>query len=276
MQYKQQLLPDGEKLFYAWFDAMHTRVDIAIVASIENNDLVDFVQQLQVEIANYEQIGNRFDPKSEISKVNENAFEQEVQLSPELYAILADCKLYKQKTNGYFDITVYSTCGFKTDDKVFLLNDELQSIRFTHSGVLLDLSGYLKGYVLNNLIQIADNKGFENIIINLGNSSVYAKGNHPVGKGWKINLQGTETEVILQNECLTTSGNSDTTKWPVMNPKNGTIVKNIMPVSVITRDAAVGEVLTKVAYLATENERESIFEKFEAKLIESTLYSKTS
>lgn len=267
MQYKQQLLSDGNKLFYAWFDAMHTRVDVAVLAPVENERLVDFVQQLQTEIRKYEQIGNRFDPKSEISYVNENAFEEEVMLSPELYAILADCKDYKQKTNGYFDISVYSTSGFKSDDKVFLLNSEKQTIRFTHSGVLLDLSGFLKGYVLNRLIEIANRERIDNLILNLGNSSVFAKGNHPFGTGWKVNIQGTETDVILQNECLTTSGNSDITKWPVMNPKNGTIDKNKKPVSVITRDAAVGEVLTKVGYLATETEREDIFQKFEAKII---------
>jgi len=267
VQYKQQILSDGNKLFYAWFDAMHTRVDVAVVAPVEQDGLVGFVEQLQAEIRKYEQIGNRFDPKSEISRVNMYASEQEINLSIELYNILSACKLYKQQTNGYFDVSVYSATGLKSDDKVCLLNHELQTIRFTHNGVLLDLSGFLKGYVLNKLIEIADNKGFENLIINLGNSSVFAKGNHPAGTGWKVSVQGSDTEVILHNECLTTSGNSDVTKWPVMNPKNGTIVKDKQPVSVITRDAALGEVLTKVAFLATESERDNIFEKYEAKII---------
>lgn len=262
MQYKQQLLSDGNKLFYAWFDGMHTRVDVAVLAPVENERLVDFVQQLQIEIRKFEKIGNRFDPKSEISYINENAFEDEVKLSPELFAILAHCKEYKQKTNGYFDISVYSSSGFKSDDKVYLLNNEQQTIRFAHSGVLLDLSGFLKGYVLNKLIEIADKESVDNLILNLGNSSVFAKGNHPFGTGWKVNFQGTDTDIILQNECLTTSGNSDITKWPVMNPKNGTIDKIKKPVSVITQDAAVGEVLTKVAYLAPDKEVESIFENF--------------
>lgn len=267
MQYKQQIIPDGKKLFYVWFDAMHTRVDVAIVAPAAKDDLVGFSTLLQNEIRKYEQIGNRFDPKSELSQVNENAFDSEVKLSPELYAILAACKEFKLLTNGYFDISVYSKSGLKSDDKVFLLNEEQQTIRFTHDAVLLDLSGFLKGYVLNRLIEMADNAGFEDFIINLGNSSVYAKGNHPVGTGWKVQLQGAETEVVLQNECLTTSGNSDTTRWPLMNPKNGIIVKNKMPASVVTRDAALGEVLAKVGYLATETDKESVFQKFDAKII---------
>ncbi len=267
MQYKQQIIPGGKKLFYAWFEAMHTRVDVAILTDVDRNGLPEFVLHMQNEIRKYEQIGNRFDPKSEISHVNENAYENEVRLSAELFNILADCKLYKQSTNGHFDISVYSTSGIQSDDKVFLLNKEQQTIRFTHSGVLLDLSGFLKGYVLNIVVGLANNAGFDNFIINLGHSSVFAKGNHPHGAGWKVKIRESETELVLQDECLTTSGNSDTTRWPLMNPKNGIIEKSKMPASVVTRDAALGEVLAKVAYLATETERESIFQRFDAKII---------
>ena len=267
MQYKQQIISGGNKLFYAWFEAMHTRVDVAILTTVDTDGLPEFIQSLQNEIMKYEQIANRFNPKSEISYVNENAFEKEVELSPDLYHLLDDCKFYKKKTKGYFDISVYSSSGFKSDDKVFLLNKEKQTIRFTHSGVLLDLSGFLKGFVLNKLIQIADKEGFDNLIINLGNSSVYAKGNHPHGTGWKIKLPDESSEIVLQNECLTTSGNSDTTKWPVMNPKNGRIEKDKKSVSVITKDAAHGEVLAKVAYLASVTERENIFQIFEAQYV---------
>ncbi|MBV5343874.1 FAD:protein FMN transferase, partial [bacterium] len=150
--------------------------------------------------------------------------------------------------------------------KAYLLNAEKQTVRFTHSGVLLDLSGFLKGYVLGNLIEIADKEGIENLILNLGNSSVFAKGNHPFGAGWKIQQHETEIECVLLNECMTTSGNSDSTKWPIMNPLDGEILKNKNPVSVITKNPAVGEVLSKVAYLATDIERENIFEILEGRL----------
>ncbi len=266
MQYKQQLFPEGIKLFYAWFEAMHTRVDIAICTSVDTNGLVQFVNNLQAEINKYERIGNRFDPLSEISSVNAIAFENEVTLSTELFDILVDCQAYTIRTKGYFDVAVYSSSGFKSDDKAYILNAEKQTVRFTHSGVLLDLSGFLKGYVLGKLIETADKEGIDNLILNLGNSSVFAKGNHPFGTGWKIQQPETEIECILLNECMTTSGNSDSTKWPIMNPLDGGVLKNKKTVSVITKNPAVGEVLSKVAYLATEKEMESIFEIFEARL----------
>lgn len=266
MQYKQQLFPEDIKLFYAWLEAMHTRVDIAICTSVDTSGLVEFVNKLEAKINKYERIGNRFDPLSEISNVNTNAFEDDVALSSELFNILAECQAYTIKTMGYFDIAVYSSSGFKSDDKAYILNAEKQTVRFTHSGVLLDLSGFLKGYVLGRLIELADKEGIDNLILNLGNSSVFAKGNHPFGTGWKIQQPETEKECILQNECMTTSGNRDSTKWPIMNPLDGEIVKNKKAVSVITKNPAVGEVLSKVAYLATDNERETIFEIFEARL----------
>jgi FAD:protein FMN transferase len=262
VQYKQQLFPEGIKLFYAWFEAMHTRIDVAISTHADTHGMVEFVNKLQSEINKYEQIGNRFDPKSEISYVNANAFENEVTLSSELFDILAACQTYTYNTMGYFDISVYSTIGFKYDDKAYILNAEKQTVRFTHDGVLLDLSGFLKGYVLSRLIEITEKEGIDNLILNLGNSSVFAKGNHPYGTGWKIQQPETDIECVLLNECMTTSGNSDSTKWPIMNPLDGGVLKNKKAVSVITKDAAQGEVLSKVAYLATEIERKRIFEIF--------------
>ncbi len=66
------------------------------------------------------------------------------------------------------------------------------------------LSTYLvssKGYALETIKSILNECVIENALINMGNSSVLALGNHPVGTGWKVN------NILLHNECLTTSGN---------------------------------------------------------------------
>jgi len=259
VQYRQQHYSVDRTLFYAWFEAMYTRIDIVLCVAVKRNDLVEIVTEMEAEIRKYEKIGNRFDPQSELSEVNQHAFEKDIPISNELCKILVECQLHCNNTLGYFDISVYSTSDFPRDKKAYTIN--ANAIRFSHPGVQLDLSGYLKGYALGKLMAISDEKGLEDVLINVGNSSIFAKGNHPFGKGWKIKVPETEREVVLHNECLTTSGNSERTKWPIMNPISGEMVKNRKPVSVITTLPDQGEVLSKVAYLAPESELESVLKK---------------
>jgi thiamine biosynthesis lipoprotein len=267
VQYKQQLFPEGIKLFYAWFEAMHTRVDVAFCVDkgIDNLELI--AEQVKRELENYERIANRFDTQSELHNVNENATSIDVKISTELCAILVECQHFNQQTNGYFDISVYSKNGFCNNGSAYNIDTKNNTVRFAHEGVLLDLSGFIKGYALNKVVDIIHSNGVENALINVGNSSIFAMGNHPYGTGWKIKIPETDADCILQNECLTTSGNTDSTKWPIINPLNGNIEKLRKPTSVLTKSAALGEVLAKVAYLATETERENIFQTFEAQYV---------
>jgi hypothetical protein len=56
-----------------------------------------------------------------------------------------------------------------------------------------------------------------------------------------------------------------------MNPLNGDVVKNKKMVSVITKYPDVGEVLSKVAYLAPPADLNTILECFDAKIVTSEL-----
>lgn len=267
MQYTQQNFSSDKKLFYAWFEAMHTRIDVAISADIQRDDLVDIVTEMEMKIVEIERVGNRFNQQSEISYVNLHAFEQNCILSDELYNILTDCLLHKQKTAGYFDIAVNSNVDVQKSNETFSIDKINKVIRYLHNGVMLDLSGYLKGYALDKLAIIADKKMLHDILINVGNSSIFAKGNHPFGDGWKIKIPATETECNLKNECLTTSGNTHQTNWPIVNPFTGEVLCHKKPVSVISKVGSVGEVLSKVAYLASESELNVFLTEYDTKVI---------
>ncbi|MDO9153833.1 MAG: FAD:protein FMN transferase [Paludibacter sp.] len=267
MQHTQQIISDRKKFFYAWFKAMNTRVDLAFFVESNRDDLLQIASEIETEISKYEKMTNRFNPESELSYVNENNFGKAVKVSPELCNILADCLQFNSDSLGYFDITVnsFNACGDKKN--VFIIHTENNTVEFTKTNVRLDLSGFIKGYTLKKIMDIVEYKCIDNALINIGNSSIFAKGNHPHGEGWKIRVPANGLECTLLNQCLTTSGNSVATKWPIINPLNGTIEKTKKPVSVITKDPAVGELLSKVAFLAPENELNIIFAKFDGRII---------
>ena len=268
MQYSQQIFSDNKILFYAWFEAMHTRIDLAMCAEAGAEDLVEIATEIKAEIQKYEEIANRFNPESELSYVNENGFTGKIMvISTELYEILADCKTYKKQTLGYFDISINSLNGYKKDTEAYILDSKNSAVKLSHPDIQLDLSGFIKGYALGKVSQLLEKEEVENALINIGNSSVLAKGNHPFGNGWKISVPATGNEYVLQNECLTTSGNTDATKWPVINPKTGEIDRSKSSVSVITTCPAIGEVLSTVAYIAAHNELDELLIAFDGKML---------
>ena len=267
MQFKQLNYSPTKKLFYAWFEAMFTRIDIAISVAIDRTDLINIISEIELKIKKYEQIANRFDPTSELSFVNNKAFENKIAISAELYEILNDCKYHSAETLGYFDISVYSKPRKTNFEPPFYLDPSTKTIQFSDKGVFLDLSGFLKGFVLKKIIEIIENKEIEDILINVGNSSIYAKGNHPFGIGWKIQIPETQKECVLQNECLTTSGNTSKTKWNIINPLTLEKEPNKKSVSLITKLPDEGEVISKVAYIAPELLLESILTKYKARLL---------
>lgn len=257
MQYSQKLFDDNKKLLYAWFSAMFTRVDVLISADGSRDDLVYVAEKIKNELERVEAFANRFDENSELSLINRNAFINEMILSAELFNIIDECLLYNKKTLGYFDITVNSTNGYKDGVANIYLDTEKHTIKFLHPDVKLDLSGFIKGYALRAVRNLLLNENIHNALINVGNSSILALGNHPRGEGWKISFPDTKTtnECVLHNECLTTSGNKEQTKWPILRPQTGQPIAKKQDVSVITNDPATGEVLSTALYVATEEEK---------------------
>ena len=267
MQYAQKTFSGNKILLYAWFQAMFTRVDLMLYDDIERQDLISIAHEIEKEIVRIESFTNRFDENSLLSHVNRNAYHESVKLTPELFKILADCQLYKEQTSGYFDIATQMAGLKQIGVDEFVLDTENCSVKFLYSTVKLDLSGYIKGYALGSVIRLLKEKNIANALINIGNSSIFAMGNHPAGEGWKVAVPATNLECVLKNECLTTSGNSVDTKWPIINPLTGNAAEIKLPVSVITADPAIGEVLSKVANLAPEAELDLLLRKFNARLV---------
>ncbi len=265
MQFTGKKLPDGRNYLYAWFSAMFTRIDLVLISVISRNDLEAIAQVIETEIRRIESYANKFNPESELSRINRLAGSQEVIVTEEMMRILAECEMLNKRTLGFFDISAGSEIHGLTVK--YLLNTDKSTIKFAHSDVKIDLSGYIKGFALRNVSEILNISNITDALINIGNSSVFAKGNHPFGEGWKIQIPDVFTEWILCNECLTTSGNKPHTNWPIVMPDSGMQGTRDLPVSVITADGAEGEAVAKAVYLASENEVKKILDEFDARVI---------
>lgn len=133
-----------------------------------------------------------------------------VQVSPEIYEMLAFSKGWSEKTNGAFDITtgpLIKLWGIGTESErvpsdaeiaearshvgwqKLELRAEDHSARLTEAGMRVHLGAVAKGYAIDGLRKIYEKHGVKNGLVSLGGSSIYALGSNPKGKKWRIGIR---------------------------------------------------------------------------------------
>ena len=257
-------------LLYAWFLSMHTRVDIILCCQKSENELMLVVNSIYDTLRQLERIANYYDPSSELSQVNQRASTAPVMISQSLYRMISLCTEYHKKTLGCFDVTIHSDNYNQDTIHSIHLYPEAQSVFFQQAGTTINLSGFLKGYALDKIREILKVHIIANALINMGNSSVLALGNHPVGTGWKVSFddQASTTKnhktqsILLNNECLTTSGNNSDDRKHIISPSSGKPLEGVRQVTVVTDDGTTGEILSTSLFVANQKQRELIMSEF--------------
>ena len=271
--YKQ--VQDGNGLFYAWFPSMHTRIDLMFYDQKSEEKLIDVIKSIYDELCLLEKTANYYDANSELAQINRTAYTHPIPISHSLYSMISMCLSCHQKTLGCFDITIHSDAYNKDTIHLSHLSSKEQTIFFEQKGITINLSGFLKGYALEKIRSILQAQEIKNALINLGNSSVLALGNHPNGEGWKVSF-GNQINtpeismnqvVFLHNECLTTSGNDTNERRHIISPQNGQLLEGVKQVAVVTNDGIIGEILSTSLFIANQQQRQKLTTEFQPRLI---------
>lgn len=243
---------------------MGTRFDmIMMVESLAKG--VKVWEKLVDEMERLDQILNKFSSDSEVSHINLHAARNPVKVSQEVWEMLNRCKKYHAMTMGLFDITL-------KDFHLISLDEESKSIFFRDAQVSIDFGGFAKGYAIEKLKNTLTNAGLTQFFINFGNSSVCGSGHHPHGDSWSVGIDnpfhsgqvlGT---VLLQDSCLSVSGNTPVHRNHIVHPLTGNFADNKKIVCVTTSDAAIAEVLSTSLLLANEHEKTTIKKRFKAEV----------
>ena len=255
-------------ILYAWFVCMHTRIDV-VLSNKKEEEGKQIAEDIYKRLCQLEKGGNCYDSLSELSTLNNSKCGIPTVVGRDLYSMLEMCIGYNKKTNGYFDISIDSHNYSIYTIKYVYLSEEDSTVTFNREGVKLNLSGFIKGYGLDEVKKILQEKGIDNALINIGNSSVLAMGDHPFGKGWKVGIDFPVTsdkkkEIILENKCLTTSGNHSAQRKHIRSPYTGEFIEGLKGISVITDSAAEGEALSTALFAAHTEDREKILRHFDA------------
>ncbi|MCD8177351.1 MAG: FAD:protein FMN transferase [Tannerellaceae bacterium] len=259
-------LAGGKSMYYMWFSAMHTRIDIMLCDRTETESK-ETGKLVYDEIRQLECAGNYFDPASELYQLNQKGYPGPVTVSRPLFAAIWECLDYYRSTAGCFDITIHSSNHHPEMIQGVHTDIAKSAISFNSPDLKLNLSGFLKGYVLEVVRCLLNRYHIKNALVNIGNSSVLAMGNHPLYEGWKVGIDFNgkqQREVTLFDECLTTSGNDSAERIHIRSPHSGKYMEGVKGVSVVTRQATEGEVLSTALCVASPAQREQILKNIPA------------
>jgi thiamine biosynthesis lipoprotein len=204
------------------------------------------------EIDRIERLFSRYDPTSEISRINRLISGQSMRIGLETYECLEAAESIRRATGGAFDINVKSIAKYLRSHgggpgygEAFKMLPRIKlAARFGWfeariakgrkgipiEGVDLDLGGVGKGYALERAMAVLNEWSIEDALIHGGTSSAIASGSAPgedkKGGGWPVGVggglcpPGVPDSISLRHRALSGSG-TEVKGAHIIDPRSG-------------------------------------------------------
>lgn len=227
---------------------------------------------------------SRYDPESELSKLNLAAGRGPALVGPELARILEASVAYSRLTRGTFDVTVGPLVALWTragesgvapsaraiaQARSLVGADQIRvegsRAALAREGVSVDLGGIAKGWALDRMLPLLRERGIERALLDFGQSSLWALGAPPGAAGWRLLARGPGDTVLgvltLSDQALSVSGSLG--QWVeiggrryghVLDPRSGLPLERRRQALVVAPEAALAEALSKALLILGERE----------------------
>lgn len=241
----------------------------------------DFQQEVIRWVADFEARYSRFIPDSLIGRINAAAGEHWVEIDPETERLFNLCHEVVFFTRGAFDPTALPLIrlwNWKQQPPVIpdaaairaaqqlvgwrKVQRRPGAIFLPEPGMCLDLGGIGKEYAVDQVLQLALNRGFENVLVDFG-QDVRVHGQPPERGAWHIGLEDPKQPgkcwggVAATNHAVATSG--DYTRrffvngrryGHIIDPRSGQPVDNgCLSVTVIAPSCTMAGILSTTAFV---------------------------
>jgi FAD:protein FMN transferase len=235
--------------------AMGTQFDV-ILRGDDNDHLVAVAVAVCEEFQRLDASLSRFNPSSEIARINREAHCKPLRIDRELFALLTCCDQAREQTKGYFDVTA------TTGGNGFVLDADRCTIQFTRPDVTIDLGAIGKGYALDCGREIVTRFGIASALLNGGTSSVLAIGNDawPIYVRHPLAPENIVQRVMLTNRALSCSAVRHPTQMEsdIVNPLDGTPLLGDDACVVLAASAVEAEIFS-TALLAMGQQNAAIY-----------------
>ena len=241
----------------------------------------EFQEETLQWVAEFEARYSRFIPDSLISRVNEAAGREWVEVDPETDVLFNLCQEMHFLTRGVFDPTALPLIrlwNWRADPPMIPDAAAIQAAReltgwkkvqrrtcgifLPRQGMCLDLGGIGKEYAVDRVLTMALERGIPNVLVDFG-QDVRASGAPPGKPAWHIGLDDPRqpgrcwTGVAATNHAVATSGDylrrfvyQGRRYGHIIDPRDGYPANNgILSVSVIARHCTLAGVLSTSAFV---------------------------
>ncbi len=158
-------------------------------------EALDEIDRIEAQLSLYR-------PGSEVARLNAEAHERAMRVTPGLFRLLEHARELTRETHGAFDLTIAPLVrcwGFmggtgampepaaieEARAKVGMQHVELDAakltVRFTRPGVMLDFGAIGKGYAVDRAVELLREAGVGSALLHGGTSTAYALGRPPLG-----------------------------------------------------------------------------------------------
>jgi FAD:protein FMN transferase len=212
------------------FHAMGTRCQITFHPTGSRVAGEQFKAAALQWVAAFEARYSRFLPESLVSRINQSAGQNWVELDEESERILALCQELFFLTRGAFDPTalpLIQLWNWKANPPVLPTDAEIQSARelvgwskvqrrkggifLPRAGMRMDLGGIGKEYAVDRVVQLAAQHGIANVLVDFG-QDLGMRGAPPGKPAWHIGLEDPAKPgrcwagVAIKDQAVATSG----------------------------------------------------------------------
>ena len=166
------------------------------------------------EIDRLESLLSKFREGSDVDILNKRAAGEAVRVSPECWDCLLHAMDLEILTRGVFSIAFASFEDLEPFGGKFPVGSwvemdaDYSTVRFRYPGIEVDLGGIGKGHALDLVVNMLGDWDLGGVLIHSGTSTVVAKGNDGVGRGWPVTVSagGDPWEIRLEDCSLSGSG----------------------------------------------------------------------
>ncbi len=242
-----------------------------------------------------------YEAESELSRLSRASDAQVptpwIEVSPELYTVLARARKIASASDGAFDVT----CGVATriwrrairehelpdaesiakarasvDWRALELAPDACRVRWTKRGLRLDLGGIAKGYALDCMLALLDARGLSSAMV-VGGGDIVVGDAPPGARGWRIEMmsptpgdEGPRPMLELRRAAMATSGDlyrsatiAGLRYSHIVDPRTGLGLTTHCGASVIARDGMSADALATAAVVLGPAGSTRLWERFE-------------
>ncbi len=237
------------------------------------------IESVMTEMERINQLMSPLIASSELAKINSQAAQGAVVISPELFELITKAQDVAELSTGAFDIS-FASIGQYYDyragkqpeqasidqllDRInyqqIVLNKKHSSIRFLRQGMAIDLGGIAKGHAVDRGIALLARQGISNALVSAGGDTRLLGDKR--GRPWLVAIKDPRHDdkqavlIPLADVAISTSGDyerffidGDKRVHHIIQPSSGRSAAGVQSVSIIGPDSTTTDALSTAVFV---------------------------